>query len=160
LKHLHDLLDGGSTHAGREERLANVSLAPEKLPRSITKLPCPQAEHGRKVRQIHTAEKWGQSAVRQLMAVRIQQRVLVSLAPLKNQLLPGPIADLALNSQLGVVMEEVVSGLAMDAEEQIPDGSEQGAFACLIGTVNDMEIAGLVCEPKIQIRERSEGRDV
>ena len=61
----------------------------------------------------------------------------------------SPIADLAFDSQIAVVMQEVIGGLDVNAEEQVPDRPEQRAFARLIGTVNDMEITEFLGELEI-----------
>ena len=57
-------------------------------------------------------------------------------------------------------MQEIVWGLAVDAEQQIADGPEQRALSRLVLSEYDVEIVGVSRETQIQIRKRSERRDV
>ena len=57
-------------------------------------------------------------------------------------------------------MEKVICRLSVNAEEQVPDGSEQRALAGLVRAVNDMEVARRLGKPKIKVGEGSERGDL
>ena len=48
----------------------------------------------------------------------------------------------------------------MNAEEQVPDGSEQRALAGLVRAVNDMTVARRLGKPEIEVGEGSERGDL
>ena len=48
----------------------------------------------------------------------------------------------------------------MNAEEQVPDGSEQRALAGLVRAVNDMKVARRLGKPEIEVGEGSERGDL
>ncbi len=88
-------MNGGPSHAGREQGIANVPLSLEKLFCSFAEFLRTQTEHGGKVFLINTAQKLDQSIVRQFIAIGVQQGVFVSLAALKGKPFPRPIDDLS-----------------------------------------------------------------
>ena len=71
-----------------------------------------------------------------------------------------PITDLASDSQVFIVVQEIIRGLPLDAEQQIADGPEQRALSRFVLSEYDVEIGGMGRETQIQIRKRSERRDV
>ena len=57
-------------------------------------------------------------------------------------------------------MKKVICRLSVNAEEQVPDGSEQRALARLVSTVNDMEVARLFRKLKVEVGEGAESGDL
>lgn len=160
LQGLGDLLNGCPPQAGREQRVAHVALAAEEFLSPFLELAGTQAEHRRKVALVDAADEGGQGIIGQLSAVFFQQGVLVAFASLENQGVAGAVANFTFDSEVGVGMQKVVCRLAVNAEEQVPDGPEQRALARFVGTVNDMEVTRLFRKLKVQVGERSERWDL
>ena len=57
-------------------------------------------------------------------------------------------------------MKKVICRLSVNAEEQVPDGSEQRALARLVSAVNDMEVARLFRKLKVEVGEGAESGDL
>ena len=137
------MLHRGSPETGGEERAADLALSLEQLLGPIPQLTAAKAEHRGKVGLADSAEEWQERRVRQRVAGLIQKRVLVPLAALEDEPVPRPVFDLAKQAQALVVMQEVVGGLAVNAEEQISDRPQQRTLACLVLTIDEVQITSV-----------------
>ena len=153
-------LDGRATEAGGKERFAEVPVTAQNLLGTLAELAAPQPEHGGKEALFDGPQERSKRMVRQRVAGPVQQRVLVSLAPLEAQLVARPVRDLARQKHLLVIVQEIVRGLAVDPEQHVADRPQQGTLPGLILPVNHMQVVFTGRKREFQVGERTVGRDL
>lgn len=115
-----------------------------------------EPEHGLELLAPEAAEQRAHLALVDAVAGRIEQRVLVALAPHQRQLVAIFRGDAAADAQIWHLVQVRVAGGAGNAEEQIDRGAERGALAGGVGADDDVEGARLVRKVEHDVGERPE----
>ena len=139
-KRIDYALNRGPAQTGRKERGPEFALAAQQLGGSFAKLGASEAEHGAEIRCVHASEKWDERRVGKRFSGFVEKGVFVPFSSLEIQPQPSSIFDLSDEPQVLVIMQKIVRGLPVNAEQQVANGAEERAFPGFVLAVEYVQI--------------------